>query len=108
MMFKYLITGNYTAEGTKGLIKDGGTSRKEAVTKMAASVDGMLESFHFSAASPRYFVILSLPNRTTLAAISAAITASGAVNITECAELLTASEMDEAVKKVPSYRAPGH
>ena len=33
-MPKYLITGSYTPEGVKGLIKQGGSSRKEVVEKM--------------------------------------------------------------------------
>jgi uncharacterized protein with GYD domain len=106
-MFKYLFSGIYTAEGTKGLLKEGGTSRKEAVAKMAASVDGTLESFFYSATSTRYVVIFNLPNKLSAAAIAATIVASGAVTITESMELLTPTEMDEAVKKSPTYRAPG-
>ncbi len=107
-MLKYLIKGDYTVEGTKGLIKEGGTSRKEAVSKLAASVDGSLESFHYCAGSTSYFVVFNLPSKTTVTALATAIVASGAVTVTECVELLTPAEMDEAVKKTPSYRAPGH
>ena len=32
-MAKFLITGSYTPEGAKGLIKEGGTGRKAAVQK---------------------------------------------------------------------------
>jgi uncharacterized protein with GYD domain len=107
-MFKYLISGDYTVEGTKGLIKDGGTGRKAAIEKMAASLDGSLESFHFAAALPRYHVILNLPNKLAATAAGAAIVAAGGVTINECVELLTPAEMDEAMKKSPAYRAPGH
>ena len=106
-MSKYFLTGNYTVEGTKGLIKDGGTSRKEAAAKTAASLDGSLESFHFSAVSPNFFILLNLPNKIAAAAFGATVTASGAVEISECVEVLTPAEMDEAAKKMPSYRAPG-
>lgn len=106
-MYKYIIRGTYTAEGTKGLIRDGGSARKEAVTKMAASVDGSLESFYYSAGAPNYFVVLNVPSKLAAAAIGNAIVASGGVTITESTELLTPAEMDEAGKKMPSYRAPG-
>jgi uncharacterized protein with GYD domain len=106
-MSKYLISGSYTAEGTKGLIKEGGTSRKAAVEKMVASVEGTVESFHYSALSTTYYLIVNLPNKIAGAAIAATIIASGAVTISECTELLTPAEMDEAVKRSPAYRAPG-
>jgi uncharacterized protein with GYD domain len=107
-MFKYFISGSYTAEGTKGLIKEGGTGRKAAIEKMASSLDGSLESLHYSAGSPTYFLVLNLPNKLAAAAIAATVVASGGVTISECAELLTPAEMDEAMKKSPAYRAPGH
>ncbi len=34
VMAKYLITASYSAEGTKGLLKDGGSNRKDAVAKV--------------------------------------------------------------------------
>ena len=106
-MYKFIAHGNYTAEGTKGLIKDGGSARKEAIGKMAASVGGELETLYYSAGSPSYFVVFNLPNKLAAAAIAASIIASGGVTITESTELLTPAEMDEVVKKMPSYRAPG-
>jgi uncharacterized protein with GYD domain len=107
-MSKYLIQGNYTAEGIKGLIKDGGSARKEAVEKLARAVGGTLESINFSSAgSIGYVVVMSLPDRAAAAAISAAVIASGALSVTQSVELLTPAEMDEAAKKVPDYRAPG-
>ena len=106
-MFKYLLSGNYTVEGTKGLIKDGGSSRKAAIEKMAAAVDGTLDFLYYGAGSPHYYCIFNVPNKLAASAIGAAIVGAGWVTITECVELLTPAEMDEAVKKVPAYRAPG-
>lgn len=106
-MYKFIARGNYTIEGTKGLIKDGGSSRKEAITKMAASVGGSLESLYYSAGSPSYFVVFNVPDKLAATAIGAIIIAAGGVTISESTELLTAEEMDETVKKMPSYRAPG-
>lgn len=33
-MGKYLVTASYTAEGAKGLLKDGGTKRLEVVREL--------------------------------------------------------------------------
>ena len=39
-MPKYLITASYTLEGVKGVQSAGGTSRRDAVAKVAESVGG--------------------------------------------------------------------
>ena len=36
-MPKYLISGSYVGEGIKGLLKEGGTKRKEAVEQLIGS-----------------------------------------------------------------------
>ena len=67
-MAKYLIFGSYTQQGVQGLLKDGGSSRR--------------------------------------AAVSLTVSASGAVN-PRTVPLLTAEEIDAAVKQSPAYKAPG-
>ena len=74
---------------------------------MLASLDGTVESFHYAAQSPTYYLIVNLPSKLMAAAVGATIIASGAVTITDCNELLTPAEMDEAMKKSPTYRPPG-
>ena len=41
-MPKFMFTGSYTREGAKGLARERGTARREAVAKMAESVGGKL------------------------------------------------------------------
>jgi uncharacterized protein with GYD domain len=106
-MAKYFIQGNYTVEGTRGLLKEGGSSRNEAVVKLAGSLGGALESLYFSATSPAYYIVMDLPERGSAVAIAAAVVASGAVTVESCVELLTPAQMDESVRKTPLYRAPG-
>lgn len=106
-MAKYFVQGNYTAEGTRGLLKEGGTSRNDAVAKLAGSLGGALESLHFSATTPAYYIVMDLPERGSAAAVAATVVASGAVTVEHCVELLTPAQMDEAVRKAPVYRAPG-
>lgn len=36
-MAKYLIGGNYVGEGVKGLMKEGGTGRSAAISKLVES-----------------------------------------------------------------------
>ncbi len=59
-MFKYLLSGNYTVEGIKGLVKDGASSRKAAIEKMAAVVDGTLELLYYGAGSPHYYCVCNV------------------------------------------------
>ena len=106
-MTTYFMQGNYTAEGIKGLIKEGGTARNEAVTKLVSSLGGALRSLHFAATSPTWFVVMDLPERGSAAAITATIIGSGAVTVDQCIEILTPTQMDEAMKKMPTYRPPG-
>ena len=47
-MAKYLFEAHYTAEGTKGLAREGGSGRREAVTKVVESVGGKLEAFYYA------------------------------------------------------------
>ena len=39
-MPKYLFTGSYTAEGARGVLKEGGSGRREATEKLVASLGG--------------------------------------------------------------------
>ena len=47
-MPKYLIQGSYTAEGTRGLLKDGGSKRKAAAEEAVKSVGARLEACYFA------------------------------------------------------------
>ena len=105
-MAKYLITASYTAEGAKGLLKDGGTKRRQAAEQAIKSSGGKLEAFYFAFGDSDAFVIIDAPDHATVAATSVAINASGAVR-TKTVVLLTPEEIDQAVKKGISYRAPG-
>jgi uncharacterized protein with GYD domain len=106
-MAKYLLTASYTAEGAKGLQKEGGTKRRHAAEQAIASAGGKLEAFYFSFGENDAFVIVDAPDHATVAAASVAINASGAVR-SKTVVLLTPEEIDQAIKKGTTYRAPGH
>jgi uncharacterized protein with GYD domain len=105
-MAKYLFRGTYTVEGIRGVRKEGGSARKQAVTDLARSVGGSIESFYFAFGGDDFFVVVDLPDNTRAAAVATAVAASGAVNL-HTAILLSPEEVDAAAKVDVSYRAPG-
>ena len=105
-MPKYLIHANYVGEGLKGVLKEGGSSRRSAVEKMFASVGGKVEAFYYAFGDTDVFLIADLPDNVSAAALSLTVNATGAVT-TKVTVLLTAEEIDIAAKKAVSYRAPG-
>lgn len=105
-MAKYLIQASYTADGVKGLLKEGASGRRKGVEEMLMSVDGRLEAFYYGFGKHDVFAIIEVPDNVTAAALSMAINASGAVEL-RSTPLLSVEEIDEATKKAVNYRAPG-
>ncbi len=106
-MPKYLIVASYTAEGVKGLIKDGGSKRRQAAENALKSVGGKLESFYFAFGEHDAYVVIDAPDNASVAAASLAIAATGSVQ-TKTVVLLTPEEIDQATKKGTIYQPPGH
>jgi uncharacterized protein with GYD domain len=104
-MPKYIVKASYTAEGAKGVMKDGGSGRRAAVQKLVESVGGKVEAFYFSYGEHDALVIADLPDAASGLAMSLAANASGAVRVST-APLITVEEMDAAAKKSVAYRAP--
>jgi len=105
-MPKYLVQANYVGEGIKGLLKEGGSSRRAVVEKMFGSVGAKVEAFYYAFGETDLFVIADAPDNVTAAALSLTVNATGAAT-TKITVLLTPEEIDAAAKKTPSYRAPG-
>ena len=105
-MPKYLVQASYTVEGTKGLLKDGGTKRRAAVEQMTTGLGGTVEAIYWAFGDADAYVIVNVPDNVSAAAVSLAVNASGAVSL-KTTPLLTAEEIDQAVKKGVTYRAPG-
>lgn len=106
-MARYLIKASYNAEGVKGVIKAGGTSRVEAVKKAIDSVGGSLESFYFAFGGDDVYVTVEAPSNIAAAAMAATVTSAGALARYETVVLLSANEVDEAMKMAVSYTPPG-
>ena len=105
-MGKYLITASYTAEGVKGVMKDGGSKRQQAAEAAIKSVGGRMEAFYFAFGQHDAIVLIDAPDNASVAAASMAINASGAVQ-TKTVVLLTPEEVDQATKKTATYQPPG-
>jgi uncharacterized protein with GYD domain len=105
-MAKFLLEASYNVEGTRGLVKDGGTKRREAAKAAIKSVGGKMESFYFAFGGTDAFVVMDAPDNQSAAAASAAINASGLVQV-KTVVLLTPEEIDKAVQKKVKYKAPG-
>ena len=105
-MPRFLIQASYTAEGARGVLKDGGTKRREAVRQLLESAGGKVEAFYFGFGGSDAIAIVEAPDNGTVAAHSLTIKASGAVTL-QTTVLLTAEEIDQAVGTSVQYRAPG-
>ena len=105
-MPKYLFQANYVGEGVKGLLKEGGSSRRAAVEKAAQSLGGKLEAFYYAFGDIDAYVIVDLPDNATATALALTVNSSG-VTVVKTTVLMTPEDVDAAVKKSPSYRAPG-
>jgi uncharacterized protein with GYD domain len=102
----YLWQANYTSSGTQGLLKDGGTKRRDIVKQMVEKAGGKLVSFYYAFGDSDVVGVTEMPDHATAAALSLAVNASGAVNL-KTTVLLTPEEMDAASKKSVGYRPPG-
>lgn len=105
-MAKLLVQASYTADGVKGLMKDGASSRKASVQKMIEGMGGTVEAFYYAFGETDAVVILDVPDAATAVAVSMAVNASGAVR-TSLTPLLTVEEVDAACEKTVGYRPPG-
>lgn len=105
-MPKYMIHGNYVGEGIKGLLKEGGSSRRSTIETLIKGMGGTMEAFYYTFGDDDVLVIFEAPDNVGVAAISLAANATGLVSV-KTTVLLTPEEIDEATKKTVAYRPPG-
>ncbi len=105
-MAKFLIRGSYTAEGAKGLLKEGATGRKAAVEKALQGLGGRVDAFYYTFGADDVVVICDIPDTVSGLALSLVVNASGAVRISTT-PLLSVEEVDAACKKAVNYRPAG-
>lgn len=105
-MTKYLFEANYLGDGIKGLLREGGSKRRDALTDALKSVGGSLECFYYAFGETDVLGVFEIPEQSDAAALSLMINSTGSVNV-RLKPLLTPEDIDEAAKKTPTYRPPG-
>jgi uncharacterized protein with GYD domain len=105
-MPKYLFMGSYTKDGVQGLLKDGGTKRRQVAQRAVESVGGRLETYYFTFGDTDFVGIVDVPDHVSIAALSLAVGSAGGSNF-RTTVLLTPDEMDQAARKEISFTAPG-
>jgi uncharacterized protein with GYD domain len=104
-MAKYLVEATYSGDGLKGLQRDKGSGRKQAVTAAVESLGGKVDALYFALGERDVLVIVDLPDVASVAALSVGVSATGLVR-TRTTPLLTVEEADRALAKAFEYRAP--
>jgi len=105
-MPKYLFQTSYTAEGVRGLLKEGGSSRVPYLRALVESLGGKIEAFYWAFGETDTYMIAEAPSNETAAALALAVSASGAGRV-KTVVLLTPEEIDAAAKQEVGFRAPG-
>ena len=105
-MAKFLFQVSYTKEGLEGLLKEGGTRRREAVEQLFESVGGSLETFYYAFGDNDLYMIVDLPDDKAATAASLTVGASGAGSI-KTTVLMTPESIDDAVGRTVAFRPPG-
>jgi uncharacterized protein with GYD domain len=106
-MAKYLFMGYYTDVGLDGLIREGGTMRRDAVAKALESLGGSLEAFYYAFGDADVVCIADLPDNVDATVFSLLVTAARGVTV-RTTVLLEPEELDKASEKTLDYRPPGH
>ena len=104
-MPRFLFEASYTVEGIKGLRRQGGSGRREAVARAAQSVGGRLEHFYFAFGDHDAIAVADLPNNESAAAFALAVSEAGGASV-RTVVLLTPEEVDAAAKHSVEYRPP--
>ena len=104
-MPRFLIQASYTAEGAKGILHGGGSSRRKIVEDSVAAAGGRIEAFYFCFGEYDAAIIAEFPDNATASAVALNVGASGAVR-TKTTVLITVDEVDRASKMKIEYRPP--
>ena len=105
-MPKYLYQASYTPEGLRGLVRDGGTKRREAVERLVEGVGGKLESMYFAFGDSDVYAIIDAPDNVSASRAALTVGATGTASV-KTTVLLTPEEVDQATEQSISYTPPG-
>ena len=105
-MARYLFSASSSTDGVRGVLKEGGSARRNAIGKGIEALGGNMEAFYLTFGKADAIVIAEVPDNTTAAALSLAVSASGGAEV-HTTVLLTSEEIDAAAGLSVSYRPPG-
>ena len=105
-MAKYMLIGSYTRDGAKGVLKEGGSGRRDAVRKAIESAGGTLDSFYFGFGADDFYITIDFPSHSAAAAAALTVASTGSVEARTIV-LLTPEEIDAASQQSVDYRPPG-
>ncbi|WP_138735858.1 GYD domain-containing protein [Modestobacter excelsi] len=105
-MPRFMVIGNYSAEGARGLMAAGGSARRTAVEKMVSALGGRIETFDFGFGGDDVYVIVDMPDSESAAAVALTVSGSGAVRARTIV-LLSPEQLDRAAQLRPDYAPPG-
>ncbi len=106
-MAKFMIKVSYSAQGIKGVMAEGATSRVDTVRGLIASVGGTMESFHLVFGGTDVCVIADIPDTATAVALAATIGSPDAISAYETVVLVDPADIDAAATITVGYRPPG-
>jgi uncharacterized protein with GYD domain len=107
-MPRFLVQASYSGEGMSALIASP-EDRAAAIRQVVEGMGGELKSLDYAFGDYDVVVIAELPDNITMAAISMAVSARGAVKDIKTTPLLSVDEAMEAMRKAGSvgYQPPG-
>ena len=107
-MARYMVQFSYSSEAVSDLIKNP-QDRAATVRAMIEGWGGRLESFYFTFGDYDGVAIVEAPDNVTMAAVSMAVTSSGAFNTFKTTVLISMDDAMEAMRKAGTlgYRPPG-
>src|SRR5207237_10528805 len=95
-MARFLFQASYSADGVKGVLKDGGTGRRSAVEAAIKSLGGKLEGFYYAFGETDVYVIVDGIDNATAAAFSMDVGSTGALSRLQTPVQLTPEEICQA------------
>lgn len=106
-MAHYLIQASYNPEAIASMVKNP-QDRGAIVSRLAEGWGGRAEAFYFAFGNDDVVAIVEVPDNVTMAAISMAIAASGALKAFKTTVLIPMNEAVEAMRKAGSigYQPP--
>lgn len=105
-MAKYLVKANYATEGVRGLVREGGSSRADSVSKMVEGVGGTVETFYYAYGDADAYVVVDVPTEDAALSLSLAVNGSGAITLS-MVPIVTPAQLDAAARRVAAHRAQG-